>query len=1030
MLNKLILILVLSSCAGIPSAAQDVPLFFEKLTTGEGLSSNKITDILQDDDGFIWIATTDGLNRFDGTEIQQYFQDGNTNSLSHNYIFCLKKLPGHIAIATQAGLSFFDLQTGVFKNFYYDKDTAFAKYNNAFISLEIDSYGNLWAASRNCIFIFNTGLGLERVIRSPFTKQDEAKFRLKFVDKFIPLSNGKMIVYRFDGVYIYTASSHKGIKVGNPKQPGHSSLVTGSETYRLASKMEQSYPAASVYKVFGKYLLCLQPGEDSIDLLDETGKIVERCFFPYNKYPLVSWSHQLGIIDSSRLLFFFHNFGFAQISVVWKDNKPSFSGVSKIILEEEEFVTGMRDRQGNWWLATSGSGLRKASPYKQYFKGYELTDREGERLKSEMVSISRYGNMLWIATYIDGFYGMNLNNKKLKQFLISTSPDNPWPNFVWNVRQLSKDTLWVGTQEGLYWYNLSNNKYGRIKKLPGKPDVIDSVSITMQYTDSHGLTWMGLGKGNGVCYYDNKNHRFVYYSHQSANAYPFRYPTQIAEDNKGNIWFISDASTSLVRWVRMSNKFEVIKLPAYENRISDLSALWCESDSVIWVGTIASGLIRFNVSSNTIKIYGHDRGIADSHVNSIYRDDSNRTWIATNGSLSFLDPETEMITNYTYKDGLPVDFPTAFFYYDKTDRLLYGGGHGALFSLDPLGMDPPQSPQRTIITAMEVNGKPFLFRGEVARFKPSQNDITIRYTAIDFVNGPETKYAYKLIGEDTAWVMAGNQRQINFGNLAPGNYTFKVRASNSTGIWSSEEATVQFYIRKPFSQTTLFYLLIVSAIGGLFYALYHFRLRQLMRTEQIRSEISKNLHDEVGSALTNISLGTLLAQKQLKKESSVNRILERIYQDSQNVSQSMREIVWSINPKIDTLGEAIPRMLHYASELLEAKDIELRANVEPEISHVKLSMQQRRDLYLIFKETVNNLAKHSSASMVEIRLYIENNILYMVISDNGVGFDPSSTFFQNGLRNMRERAASHKWNLNLETEQGEGTTITLKARIA
>jgi signal transduction histidine kinase len=168
----------------------------------------------------------------------------------------------------------------------------------------------------------------------------------------------------------------------------------------------------------------------------------------------------------------------------------------------------------------------------------------------------------------------------------------------------------------------------------------------------------------------------------------------------------------------------------------------------------------------------------------------------------------------------------------------------------------------------------------------------------------------------------------------------------------------------------------------------------------------------------------------LNEKNSLNRILKRIYEDSQHVSESMREIVWSINPKIDTLGESLPRMLHYASELLEAQDIELKAEITPEIEYVKLNMQQRRDLYMIFKETVNNLAKHSKATLVNIKFVLDERKLVMMVSDNGVGFDTKTVLLTNGIKNMQERAQSNRWKLDIDSALGNGTTITLKAQIA
>ncbi len=226
-------------------------------------------------------------------------------------------------------------------------------------------------------------------------------------------------------------------------------------------------------------------------------------------------------------------------------------------------------------------------------------------------------------------------------------------------------------------------------------------------------------------------------------------------------------------------------------------------------------------------------------------------------------------------------------------------------------------------------------------------------------------------------------------------------------------------------QTIWFYILLLVIAVSIVYIFYRFRLQQLMQTELVRSEISKNLHDEVGSNLTNISLSSLLAQKQLQNKEALNKLLQRIYEDSQTVSEAMREIVWSINPKIDTLGEALPRMLRYASELLEANGIELHAEIAPEAEQLKLNMKERHDVYLIFKEAINNIAKHSKAKIAQVKIYLANNRFAMKINDDGKGFDMNTSFISNGLKNMKERALLHKWNLQLQSQNNSGTTILL-----
>lgn len=1015
----------------IPASAQNNPHFLEMLSTQEGLSSNNINDIVQDDNGFLWIATTDGLNRFDGTEVTQFFYQEGTNSIPHNYVYCLKKLPNnYIAIGTQAGLSFYNGNTGVFLNFYYEKDSVFDEYNNTILKLEIDSRGFLWVGTRNCIFIFDTSLNLYKVIFSSFTKADAARERLRFVEKILPLPDGHVLLALHNGWHVWSPGDDHFTRAENSLLKKQLEFLKSFFVPQAVVKTGHYFPYSQVFKIFDRFFLCIKPGADSLLVYNNKGVKVSSCFFPYNKYPYVSWSHQVSMIDSTRLLFLFHNYGLAIVTVNWQDKHPVIHNLSEPLFEKTEYVYALRDRQRNWWLATTEEGLQKISPYKQLFNSSILNDKMLNRqIKYEMISGIRYNNTLWIATYGDGFFEIDLLTGKQQQHRIPTRDNETVENFIWNVRQVSADTLWVGTQAGMFWYRISTKQYGRIH-YPGKPALLDSVSVTTQFVDSRGLVWMGLGKGKGVCYFDTKNHRFTYYPATSADGYPLRYPTSMKEDKNGNLWFVNDASTVLVHWDRNSNHFRTVILPrSMQKQLSNLCGILYE-DSLLWLGSITSGLIKYHIASGAATIYGHERGLANSHVSDIYKDHANRLWVATDGGLSCFDRQTEIFTNYTTRDGLPVKFPTAFFFYDEKDKRLYNGGQGAYFYFDPDRMNLIPPPQKTMITALRVNGKPYILSGNRAiKFKSNQNDITISYSSVDLTNGAETKYAYKLIGEDTSWSMADKQRQINFSHLAPGKYTFMVRAYNNNGVWSNETASISFYIRPPFTQTIWFYILIVLGMAAAFYGLYHFRLRQVMKTEQIRSEISKNLHDEVGSTLTNISLSSLLAQKQLQKDSLATPILERIYQDSQNVSEAMREIVWSINPKIDTVGEAFPRMLHYASELLEAKNMELWVKMAPEIEQIKLTMQQRRDLYLIFKEAVNNLAKHSNATQVTINFQLPGKTLVMIIADNGTGFDMETAKKSNGLKNMKERAQNHHWNLNIQSEQGMGTTVKLEAEI-
>jgi ligand-binding sensor domain-containing protein/anti-sigma regulatory factor (Ser/Thr protein kinase) len=1014
-----------------PAGAQDIPHFIERLTTIEGLTSNSINDLAQDENGFLWIATPDGLNRFDGAEVVQYYHQDIANSLPHNYVYCLKKLAGnYLAIGTQKGLSFYDATTGVFHNFYHRLNNPLDDYNNAVTKLEIDALGNLWAASDNCIFIFDVRHRLKKVIPSPFTIAEIRRQRARFVEKMIPLTGGDMLLFLHDGWHVYAHGS--GVMI-NWDLDGKGLAGRGLIRRDLVSGAAGDFPAARLFSICERHLLYIPPHGDSLELLDEKGRLLDSRPFPYNKYPYISWSQQAVTLDTSNILLLLHNFGLIMIRLSWQHGQPSFSFTSTLQFGSSEYNTALMDAQGNWWLATTREGLQKISPSRQYFNGKALIDtHSGEPARYEATYASRWNSRLWVSTYGNGFFGIDALSGREQQYLLTGTGDDTWANFIWNIRQVDTDTLWVGTQTGLFWYSLASQKCGRLPAGHGKPAALDSVAITTQFMDSQGLVWMGMGKGRGLCYWDPARRRFQYYPGNDPQGYPLRYPLHIAEGRQGSLWFTSDASTQLVHWDRPSGRFQVMSLPAsVREQAGALSGIYSEGDSVLWLGSITCGLLKYTLSTGAVNIYGHERGLSNSHISSIYQDARKRLWLVTEGGLACFHRQTESFTNYSVKEGLPVTYPTADFFYDTLSGRLYTGGHGSLIYFDPVSICPVSPPGKTLITALRVNGNPWMPEHDgPIHLSAQQNDITIQYGTVDLTDGEDLRYAYRLKGVDTGWVMAGRQRQINFSRLAPGEYTFMVHTAGADGEFSGQVASVSFRISPPFSRTIGFYALILLALGGLSWTLYHFRQRQINRTKQIRSEISRNLHDEVGANLTNISLSSLLAKKQIHDEYAVSQLLERIYQDSQTVSEAMREIVWSIDPSIDTLGDALPRMLHYASKLLEANNMELQAEILPAVEDIKFSMQQRRDIYLIFKEAVNNMARHSQATAAFIHLSEKRGTFIMTITDNGRGFDTGAVRISNGLKNMRERAREHSWQLDIRSGTGSGTTIVLYAGIA
>ena len=400
--------------------AQQAFHFIEKLTTAEGLSSNAVTDMTQDDQGFLWIATTDGLNRFDGTEITQFFHQANNYSLPHNFIYCLKRLPGnYLAVGTEGGLGFFDAHTGLFHNFYYQSNNTIDPYNNAIIALETDAHGNLWAVSRNCVFVFDSLRQFKNLIPSGFSESHIRQTRANFAEKLWPLSNGDMLLYVPNGWRLYSRGSLTDTSCSpRLRQMAFLHLLDSTPPHATG------FVSSRLFKVFDKFFLLLH--RDSLLLFDESGHEYSRCPFPYNRYPYVLWSQRITPNDSGRMLFLFHNYGLAVLSITWRNKTPILNSLSAPLLGEQEYNTAIRVDQNNWWLATTRDGLQKIVPARQCFTGITLVDLSSHKpVRYEAMSFSRWGHMLWVATYGDGFFGIDQNTRRQRQFRLKNTVSRP-----------------------------------------------------------------------------------------------------------------------------------------------------------------------------------------------------------------------------------------------------------------------------------------------------------------------------------------------------------------------------------------------------------------------------------------------------------------------------------------------------------------------------------------------------------------------------------------------------------------------------
>jgi two-component sensor histidine kinase len=305
-----------------------------------------------------------------------------------------------------------------------------------------------------------------------------------------------------------------------------------------------------------------------------------------------------------------------------------------------------------------------------------------------------------------------------------------------------------------------------------------------------------------------------------------------------------------------------------------------------------------------------------------------------------------------------------------------------------------------------------------------QNAILFTFSGLSFSHPENNQYAYMLEGFDKDWIHTdASHRFASYTNLDPDKYTFKVKASNNDGVWNDNPATLTIIITPAWWQTWWFKALVIIAIAGIVYSIYRYRLQQAIKMQTMRNNIASDLHDDIGSTLSSISYYTAAIKKQVKETNpDAISLLDKMENASADTVNAMSDIVWATNPSYDKGADLLNRMQPYASELCSIKNIQLEFESDKSFENAKLNMSVRKNIFLIFKEAVNNAVKYSGCNKLSVRLSRNE----MQIKDNGKGFDVQSDFAGNGLKNMRQRAREIKALLQIIPEEGKGCSIVLK----
>jgi ligand-binding sensor domain-containing protein/two-component sensor histidine kinase len=630
------------------------------------------------------------------------------------------------------------------------------------------------------------------------------------------------------------------------------------------------------------------------------------------------------------------------------------------------------------------------------------------------------------------------------------------------------------------WFSLAWGP--ALQPQPGMSDadaVIGWVQEHVTLQARSGEWWVGTGQGlfrfpaaDRFSALKSVNPIAVYTTHDGLAAWQvFR----LFEDSHGNVWISTiDATTTngLARWEPASERpRDLAGSPGLPSLKDELARAFCEDAAGnIWIG-FNNALVRY--ADGAFALFTAADGLPPGAIKDIHLDRAGRLWLASARSglfrvdgverarptfvryttapglsndglevivdgadgqmfiggargLDRLDATTGNVEHFSEADGLPVGRFVAG--YRDSRGVLWFGTSSSLIRFEPAGDRPPVPPPIRI-TGLRIMDVPQSVSalGERHLSLPDlafdQHPLQIDFSALSFTPGEVIRYQYRLDDDGGAWSAPSDQRSVTYASLSPGRHAFRVRAMNSDGILSTDTASVTFAVLRPPWLRWWFLTLEVFAFLALVYGFYRYRIGRVLELAAIRTRISTDLHDDIGANLTRIAILSEVARRtpgdaSIAPTASIARIAR------ESVS-AMRDIVWAIDPKRESVADLIRRMRQHAEEIFTLRDISLRFDADAHGS-ARLSIDVRRDLLLMFKEVVNNAARHSQCSHVSIELRRDGSCLLLLVADDGVGFDTSTESQGQGLANLRRRTERLKGTCAVQSRPGAGTTVSVR----
>ena len=676
------------------------------------------------------------------------------------------------------------------------------------------------------------------------------------------------------------------------------------------------------------------------------------------------------------------------------------------------------------WIGTE-NGLEKYDPHAIRFHRYRIWQDKNEYANSQYFFTTGFvqdktdstGNTWWLSVWIGGLFKWNRNNLTLDEDYVPVAGIKEAG--VFTMLQAKDGMIWIGHGRGVQVLDPRQNKF--IRHIDNFfPNNKERHTVTFISEDSKSNMWFSTYQG--LFSWDRKGDSVINWWTRIPSMNKI-YPLHIREDAEGYIWFssgkgvgrIDPVKNELVLFNNAGRK--KTKLPEDE-----LSVLYIDRSQHIWVAGVGF-LAELDKQGEVLNVFNNKSGFIATSVFNLAQDPSGFMWIATDNKLHRLNPATREFDYFDKNDGLFNNkLADGFYMSDKGE--LFIGFNGAMNGINTSRIAFNKKPPVVLVSRLNIKDELRSFdENNKIVIKPGERNILIEFSALNYSQASKNRFAFLLEGYDSAWRYT-NERTISLMNMEGGTHKLYVKASNNDGVWS-KETTYTIKVIPPFQQTIWFKLLFVVLAGVLFFIFYVYRKQHRKRLEKIRDRIATDLHDDMGSTLSSIRIFSDVAKKQIEEKPETVQLLDRISNNATSLSENMQDIIWTIRSDNDTLEDLVSRMREFGLRVCDAKHIRFNTIVSQSFKASKLSLEQRRNLYLIFREALNNAVKYAESTQIDLVLNLKSRYLKMELTDNGKGFDVEKIKRGNGLNNLETRAKEIGGQLTIKSEPGKGTCINL-----